>query len=263
MEQDVLHPSEAGITPDSSSWRCRVHGKDAGLAGAKKGDHGIVQIEGIGQVLAANANIQSGVTTLLAERAIIENHMLKIPPGAQLTFGTMGDLPGTSRTRELAVTKDVTKTVLAVRVIANNFGTTSSASEISDNIFGTYGDKVNLKTQMEGCSHGRLMIEKASGTYITEGVVEIEVKLNAAGTVNDILEEATENALESLFGTNDLSSLFDHVMICLPPGTIDDDGSGWLGYGYYNGHITVYNDDWCNYPSIQMVRKVSGGMPCS
>jgi hypothetical protein len=92
------------------------------------------------------------------------------------------------------------------------------------------------------------MIEKASGTYITEGVVTIN--LGNAGKNKGDLEDDAENYLEDMFGINRLSDRFDHVMFCLPPGT---DGS-WIGYGYINGVKTVYNDDWCNYPSIQMVR---------
>jgi hypothetical protein len=237
MEKDVMYTSGSIV-----SWVCSVHGKDAKHAGVKKGNHGMVEIEGMEQVFAADAHIQSGVTTLMAEGGILKNHMLTIPPGAVLTFGTY------RHTRELTVTKDVTKTVLAVRVIANNVGTTSSASEISDNIFGTSGDAVNLKTQMEGCSHGRLRIEKASGTNINKGVVTIN--LGNAGWNKNNLEYYAENALESLFGINTLRDRFDHVMFCLPPGT---DGS-WIGYGYINGVTTIYNDDWCNYPSIQMVR---------
>ena len=218
----------------------------------------MVNIEGIENVLQINSDIISGVTTLFAEGAIIENHALKIPDGAQLTLGS--EL-GTSRQRNLVVTKDVTKTVLAVRVIANDSQPGSSATEIGDNVFGTGSDVVNLKSQMEGCSHGRLGIKAADasdvnqgGQYISQGVMEIHLDMDADGEVNGNIQDAAENALEVVFGTDDLSSIFNHVMLCLPPGTIDDDGSGWIGYGYYNGHITVYNDDWCNYPSIQMVR---------
>lgn len=257
LERDVLYPFGIDDHPDriSDSWRCRVHGLDAVHAGAKKGDHGIVTIQGFEQVLATNTNIKSGVTTLFVSQAYIENHTLKIPPGAEVAFG---EITGTSHKRELVVTKDVTKKILAVRVTAKDSETTSDKHEISDKIFGTYGDNVNLKSQMEGCSHGRFMVEKASdgGKNIIEGVVEIQVKLNAIGTLDETLEEETENELETLFGTDNLPSLFDHVMICLPPGTVNDRGeSGWVGYGYYNDYISVYNDDWCNYPSIQMVRK--------
>jgi hypothetical protein len=103
---------------------------------------------------------------------------------------------------------------------------------------------------MEGCSHGRLMIEKASGTNITEGVATIDLE-NAGWNTRDLVDDA-ENYLEELFGINRLSDRFDHVMFCLPPGT-ELGGNGWIGYGYLNGISTVYNDHWCNYPSIQMV----------
>ena len=45
-----------------------------------------------------------------------------------------------------------------------------------------------------------------------------------------------------------LSSQFDHVLFCFPPGT----AGSWIAYGYYNSYLTIYNDDWCNSPSTQM-----------
>ena len=50
------------------------------------------------------------------------------------------------------------KTVLVVRVIASDDSTTASEEELSDSVFGTYGDEVNLKSQYEACSHGKMKI---------------------------------------------------------------------------------------------------------
>jgi len=38
------------------------------------------------------------------------------------------------------------------------------------------------------------------------------------------------------------------VMICVPPGTAGD----WVAYAYSNHWLSVYNDEWCTYPSVQM-----------
>ena len=50
------------------------------------------------------------------------------------------------------------KTVLVVRVVANDSSTTASADQLSDSVFGTNGDLVNLKTQYVtiNCSFSRL-----------------------------------------------------------------------------------------------------------
>ena len=62
-----------------------------------------------------------------------------------------------------------TKTVLVVRVVANDSSTTASADQLSDSVFGTNGDLVNLKTQYAACSHNQLQFQPATGNGITNG----------------------------------------------------------------------------------------------
>ena len=62
-----------------------------------------------------------------------------------------------------------TKTVLVVRVVANDSSTTASADQLSDSVFGTNGDLVNLKTQYAACSHNQLLFQPATGTGIANG----------------------------------------------------------------------------------------------
>ena len=61
------------------------------------------------------------------------------------------------------------KTVLVVRVVANDSSTTASADQLSDSVFGTNGDLVNLKTQYAACSHNQLQFQPATGTGIANG----------------------------------------------------------------------------------------------
>ena len=62
-----------------------------------------------------------------------------------------------------------TKTVLVVRVVSNDSSTTASANQLSDSVFGTNGDLVNLKTQYAACSHNQLQFQPATGTGIANG----------------------------------------------------------------------------------------------
>ena len=64
-----------------------------------------------------------------------------------------------------------TKTVLVVRVVANDSSTTASAYQLSDSVFGTNGDLVNLKTQYAACSHNQLQFQPATGTGIANGTL--------------------------------------------------------------------------------------------
>jgi hypothetical protein len=240
-----------------SSWTCRIQGLDAKRAGLKNEvKHAIVDIEGMEYVLSAKEDIQSGVTTLLADGATIEDRTLKISREDILTFGTKWEQH--SRTLRMsddihpghAVTTVGTKTLLVALVRATDSQPNADRVEISDGVFGTSGDQVNLKTQFEGCSHKKFLIQEATGNGIVDGVIEIQLNIQASGTSKRTLEEESINILEINFNTNDLGELFDHVLLCLPPGTA---GGDWLAYAYMGGVVSVYNDDWCGYPSVQLV----------
>lgn len=152
--------------------------------------------------------------------------------------------------RRLAVSTG-TKAMLAIRVIAADATTSSSLAVIGDNWFGTSGDTVNLKSQYSACSYGALECNPASkttstGVAVTNGVHELTISNSVTGVDKGVVEDAVVAA-----GNSDLGNMrnqFDHVMLCLPPGTLGN----WIGYAYVNHYLSVYNDDWCNNVSIQM-----------
>jgi hypothetical protein len=152
--------------------------------------------------------------------------------------------------RGLAVSTG-TKAMLAIRVIAADATTSASLVTIGDNWFGTSGDTVNLKSQYSACSYGALECNPASkttstGVAVTNGVYEVSITNTVSGADRFVVENAVVAA-----GNADLGNMrdqFDHVMLCLPPGTSGD----WIGYAYINHYLSVYNDEWCNYVSIQM-----------
>ena len=139
-------------------------------------------------------------------------------------------------------------------MVASQGTTTSSMNDLRNNVFGGGGDQYNLKSQMEGCSYDRVQIEKAvSPGKIDDGVIEIDVgnPSNALFLDDGRLKNRVINRMETLFNTDDLSTVADLVMICLPPGTNPDDPF-WSAYAYFNSEISVYNDEVCNYPHLQM-----------
>jgi hypothetical protein len=319
-----------GNTP--SSWRCQVEGKDVVNAGASQSrKHVLVDIEGIDRVFASNVNIQSGVTTLFVKGAIMEDHKLIIFPENKLIFGTYTSDPQSNIFLNSSVRSfksnnafgktTGTKTVLAVRVKTKDAEPTAGTAEIGDKFFGTSGDIVNLKSQVEGCSYGKMKIEMARArgngcnndptyTYfrvfgdggladcayfqerdnstdycqmfgdeldaggrtansaccicgggddqefynneIVDGVIEIQLDLTIAESDCFSLEEEAVHVLESKFDGNELFTMFDHVMLCLPPGTQRHGATSWRAYAYINHYLQVYHDDWCGYPKTQV-----------
>jgi len=157
----ISYRYELQTEEDKLVWKCRLSGSDAQNAGVKfNGNHAYVDIKGIEFVLNANHNIMSHHTTLFAEGAVIEDHLLHISPFNELHFHT----PATAIRRRRLATTSGNLDVLVARVVTTDSQPTAMRAEMSDAIFGTDGDLVNLKSQIEGCSDGKLTITPATGT---------------------------------------------------------------------------------------------------
>jgi hypothetical protein len=61
------------------------------------------------------------------------------------------------------------------------------------------------------------------------------------------MENAITAALKHNFRVSSPGALADHVMYCLPPGTMNG-----IAYAYVGHWISVYNDGWCGLLSGQM-----------
>ncbi len=134
-----------------------------------------------------------------------------------------------------------TKTVLVVRVTASDASTSASKSLLSNRIFGTTGDSVNMASQFSACSHDKLNFTPATGSGITNGVQEVTVSVSTSQG-DDVMNNAIYGELGS-----DYYGLADYLMFCLPANTMDG-----IAYAYIGGQISVYDDDWCEYPSVAM-----------
>ena len=143
----------------------------------------------------------------------------------------------TNDRRNLAVvTGD--KSVLVVRVIASDDTTTASVSQLSDGVFGTAGDPVNLKSQFYECSREQLNIIPAVRSGITNGVTTVTVNVSTSQG-DAVMRNEITSALNTQFGVTSPTQIANHVMYCLPPGTM----SG-IAYAFINSWM-------CGYVSVQ------------
>jgi hypothetical protein len=145
--------------------------------------------------------------------------------------------------------KSGTKKVLVVRIAASDKGASMSAAELSDSVFGTSGDKVNLRTQYLACSHNQLDLQPADdrtagSTRIKDGVVSINVGLRTREGRHTFINTAT-NKIQQKFGN--ILDIADHVLYILPEGTY----SG-LAAAYLNHWMSFYNDGWGMQSSVQV-----------
>lgn len=168
-----------------------------------------------------------------------------------------GGPPGQNRR---LVTTIGTKTILAVRVVTTDSAPSYPEWHLSDSIFGTSGDLVNLKSQYSACSANQLNFDMPAPSHswgnhvdgpitFTDGVASISVPHTAAEGDSVLM-----NAVLAKLGTGYWGDRYnaggqpaDHIMICVPNASM-----GGIAYAWFDHWISVYKNDWCTYPSVQM-----------
>jgi hypothetical protein len=147
------------------------------------------------------------------------------------------------------------KELLVIRIQAADSSTTATKAQLFQDIF---DDKANLSKQLKACSHGKLTMKPATGRNIDNGVTTIQLNSVVGRTTQAIINEIDSDAT-SLFGR--ALNQFDHVMMCMPPGTMFLNGKGqntdgWHAYvpgdHRYASFMSVYNDQWCSSVSAGM-----------
>jgi hypothetical protein len=151
--------------------------------------------------------------------------------------------------RRLQTTRKVGKrTILVLRVSVKDSTPMYSAGEFYDRIFG-YND-VTLQSQYDQCSGGQLLFEPAP--VGKNGILEVELRTNNVADFESrsaLANAAQDIAAETLRLPSDehISSLADHIMICLPPGT-----GNWVAWASVNHWRSVYNNQFCGILSASM-----------
>jgi hypothetical protein len=215
VDVDSVAPTE--------EFKCALHPSDRDAAGWY-----FVDIEGVDT--AEFFNITSGETTMEVEGAIIAEGAYTAPAGASVHFGTL-------ETRRRLGTSEGQKKVLVVRAETAGGNTISTKESIADAIFGTYGNSISMRSQYLGCSHNKLDLvpfegQTENGYTVTDGIIEVSINEDYRDQTRYVAEEGLTKAAEELVG--DLARQFDHVILCLPPGT----SGGWVAYAY--GKFNLY-----------------------
>ena len=145
--------------------------------------------------------------------------------------------------------------ILVVKVTdKNGLAPDELTSVMSDDVFGTSGDTVTLKSQLNACSMGRLTVipgDNNSGiinpsVYDAPGVVAVKLSISIeTSTTNEIRNAVTVEVQKKLGIT--LPGPYKYVMYVLQKCYND---CGWAAYAFVNGWNSVYVGDYCKYSSV-------------
>lgn len=119
------------------------------------------------------------------------------------------------------------KKVVAVRVTTNDAVNTFTEADLRSRVFGKTasgedsGDVFNLSSGYGQCSYEQLTFvpkdDPENHPTIKNGVITINVDVDADGADDSAVRNAATAKLTSLFGT--YQNVADYWMLCLPPGT--------------------------------------------
>jgi hypothetical protein len=238
---------------------CRLQGDD--LSKASK-DYVKIIVEDAdtwAEIMHAARGKLSGKLTLLVQGGEIVNDQLIIPAFAGLTWAKVVGYDNNNNRRHLPELASKKLKVLAVRVTdSNGKSPTVDAAKMSDALFGTDGDKVNLKERLESCSHGFFQVEPfdgktKSGVSISNGVYELTIKFAVKNEINEKVQDDAIKELEKKLGN--LEEQFDRVMLAIPEGSKSETehlGKEWIAFARVNYFVSSYNDDNIIWPKVQM-----------
>ena len=166
--------------------------------------------------------IESGVTTLHVDDAVISDKNKAI-------FKSEPRLAQKPKEHRRRLKTTGIKSVLVVRVQAEDASTSASEEELAREVFGVEGssgatDSWNLASGFDQCSYGQLKLKPAQYEGVKDGVYTVSIDQNVSGARNVDVRNAVLDSLRSDFGTSALNTLYDHVMLCIPPGTVSKQG---------------------------------------
>ena len=150
-----------------------------------------------------------------------------------------------------------TKPILVVKVTdSGGLAREESAAQISADIFGThttggttYIDNVNLKSQMYGCSHGKLNIEPGYSTAnVAPGTMEVTIPISLTTNDRYAIHNAITAEVEQILNI-DLPGPYEQVMYVIEKCYV---GCGWAAYAYVNSWMSVYQAKYYKYTAVQV-----------
>jgi hypothetical protein len=204
------------------------------------------QIEKLRELLYVG-ELESGFSTLSIPGSEISEGGVILPAGEDINLGHNG------RRKLLANTGD--RYFLAVRVTAPDKVVAATADSISDEIFGTFGDTVNMVSQFDACSYGKFKIIPGPqpGTDISSflaapGVIDVDIPINLGTSDRYQVQNAITTAVQTKLGF-DLPGPFDAVMYIVEGCYV---GNCAIAYAGLNSWYSVYTADWYKSPSVHL-----------
>jgi hypothetical protein len=194
------------------------------------------------QGLAASGEVSYGKSVIDVNGATFnQDGSITMPPGKTISAEAREN-HGNPFDRRLTGTG--VKHFLVFRVTdVNGLVHSDSPQVMSDNVFGTKRDRINMKTQLEACSVGQYTVVPGAKTGIdisrfqsATGVIDIQLDISLENSSRATVRTAAINKAREVMGTTDLTEIADHTLFSLENCYQE---CGWAAYAIMGGYYQV------------------------
>ena len=176
-------------------------------------------------VMNSREAIARGVLMVRLQGAYLSSSEVVLAEGSSCDVLPTTGAPPTER--HLGATEILSLAV--IRVSTFDSEPSYSVAEIEEILFSS--DKVNIRTQLAGCSFQQLQITNA-------GVFDVQIQRTGMTDARELREAAERQAAQQM-GVSSISDFATKVFFILPPGTGD-----WLASAAMNHWRAQFNDMW-------------------
>jgi hypothetical protein len=175
--------------------------------------------------------------------------------------------------RVTTTTSITTKRLLAIRVSSSSSGevTNESIASIQAAIFGygTNPDNISLSdgtviAQYAAMSHGQLLFAPVTmESILNDATISTELKIEAGvfdmaitnvtfdgQPITNLTKTILEQTQNQFGGISSLLDVADHIIFCLPTGSIFNNDPNWTAYTYLNEPYSYYQQSRCTRLSV-------------
>jgi Gametolysin peptidase M11 len=185
----------------------------------------------------SHPELQLGLTHISIPRGCLNGTSVTYPENATVTILKERRRLSNPQTRVGNIT------ILVVRGLELNRVPFQSTSVLSSKIFDRAS--VSLASQIRDCSAGKLNIGMAQGPGIVDGILDVQLGYRVKNISTSVVEEQLIQAVSPYGGER----AFDHVMYCIPFGTLSGTTNQWVAHALTYHPRSVYNDNWCGFLS--------------
>ena len=187
-----------------------------------------------------SGELRSSESTIILKNSgfTITNEGIQILPGHKIQYGKIPN-----ERRRLATPTGVKHTLVVKVTDSGGLARSESTETISQDIFGGFDDNLNLKSQMEACSFGKLTItagdpptNSAKENEVSPGVIEVTIPISLKTNNRYKVNNAVRAAVETKLGFQ-LPGPYDLVMFVLEECYVNCD---WAAFAYINSWLSVY-----------------------